>query len=361
MKKTLFIDRDGTLILEPPTDFQVDTLEKLTFYPGVITVMAKIAKLGYELVMVTNQDGMGTESFPEPQFRKVHDKMLELFRNEGVIFAEQFIDSSFQWENRPTRKPGTAMLTEYLKDCDTINSYVIGDRLTDVELAKNIGAGAILLSDIKNDGCALTTTSWNEIYTFLRLGAREVTIERKTSETDIFLRLDLDGNCENKIETEIKFLNHMLSQIIHHSPLSMTLIAKGDTEVDEHHTVEDIAIVLGEAIRKALGGKQGINRYGFMLPMDECDATVVLDLGGRIDFRWDVSFKREKIGDMPAEMFEHFFKSLAHGAHCNLHVTATGSNEHHKIEGIFKAFARALKMAIERNVEYKLPTSKGII
>lgn len=361
MKKTLFIDRDGTLILEPPTDFQVDTLEKLTFYPSVITAMTKIAKLGYELVMVTNQDGMGTESFPEADFRKVHDKMLEVLRNEGVIFAQQFIDDSFEWENRPTRKPGTAMLTEYLKDCDAANSYVIGDRLTDVELAKNIGAKAILLSDIKNSDCALTTTSWDEIYTFLRLGAREVTVERKTSETDIFLRLDLDGNCENRIETDLKFLNHMLEQIVHHSPISMTLIAKGDTEVDEHHTAEDIAIVVGEAIRKSLGNKQGISRYGFTLPMDECDATVVLDLGGRIDFRWDAVFKREKIGDMPTEMFPHFFKSLAHSAQCNLHITATGKNEHHKIEGIFKAFARALKMAIERNAEYKLPTSKGII
>lgn len=361
MKKTLFIDRDGTLILEPPINFQVDSLEKLTFYPGVITALSKIAKLDYELVLVTNQDGLGTDSFPEAYFWKVHNKMVELFENEGIIFKEQFIDRSFEWENKPTRKPSTGMLTEYCKDCDLAASFVIGDRLTDVQLAKNLGAKAIWLSSVKNSECALTTTSWNEIYTFLRLGERQATVERRTNETNVLLTLDLDGNCETKIETGLNFFNHMLSQIVHHSSISMTLIAKGDTEVDEHHTVEDVAIVMGEAIRKALGNKQGSNRYGFTLPMDECDATVVMDLGGRIDFRWEATFARERIGDMPTELFEHFFKSLAHSAMCNLHITAIGTNEHHKIEGIFKAFARALKMAIERNPEWKLPTSKGVI
>lgn len=361
MKRTLFIDRDGTLIMEPPTDFQVDSLEKLSFYPGVITALSKIAKLDYELVLVTNQDGLGTDSFPEVDFWKVHNKMLELLENEGIVFTEQFIDRSFEWENKPTRKPSTGMLTDYCKSCDLSASFVIGDRLTDVQLAKNLGAGAIWLSTEKNGECALTTTSWDAIYTFLRLGGRQVTMKRKTNETDVSLTLDLDGQCENRIETGLHFFDHMLSQIVHHSPISMVLTAKGDTEVDEHHTVEDVAIVLGEAIRKALGNKQGLSRYGFTLPMDECDATVVIDLGGRIDFRWEATFTREKIGDLPTELFEHFFKSLAHGARCNLHITATGSNEHHKIEGIFKAFARALKMAIERDPKWKLPTSKGIL
>lgn len=374
-KKVLFIDRDGTLIVEPPVDFQVDSLEKLAFCPKAIGAMSRIAGLGFELAMVTNQDGLGTASFPEETFWGAHNKMLDTLAGEGVVFDKMFIDRSFPEENLPTRKPGTAMLTEYIGNpaYDLAGSFVIGDRVTDMQLAGNLGAKGILYAPkeagvqlLREAGltevCALITDDWNEIYAFLRLGDRRVTVCRRTGETDVRLTLDLDGEGTNSISTGLGFFDHMLDQLTHHSPVSMELTAKGDLQVDEHHTVEDVAIVLGEAIRKALGNKLGIGRYGFALPMDECDAAVVIDFGGRIDFRWEVEFRREKIGDMPTELFEHFFKSLAQAAQCNLHVKAEGTNEHHKIEGVFKAFARALKMAVERNAfQYKLPSSKGVL
>lgn len=373
-KRVLFIDRDGTLIVEPPVDFQVDSFDKLDYYPGVFTAMSGIARLDYELVMVTNQDGLGTKSFPENTFWPIQDRVIKTFEGEGVKFDAVHIDRSFPAENKPTRKPGTAMLTQYMDGSyDLAGSYVIGDRVTDIILARNLGAKGILLQPeesgkdmIEGTGleevCVLITDKWPEIYSFLRFGDRVATVERKTRETDIKLTLDLDGRGENKISTGLNFFDHMLEQIVHHAGVSIALEAKGDLHVDEHHTVEDVAIVLGEAIYKALGSKLGIERYGFSLPMDECDATVLLDFGGRIDFQWNVEFHREKVGDMATEMFRHFFKSLCEAARCNLHITASGDNEHHKIEGIFKAFARAVKMAIARNpLSEAVPSSKGTI
>ena len=375
MKKVLFIDRDGTLIQEPPVDYQVDSLEKLAFIPGAIGAMSRIAGLGFELAMVTNQDGLGTDSFPEHAFWPAHDKMLQTLAGEGVCFTGMHIDPSFEHEKSPNRKPGTGLLTGYFdeKFYDLKQSFVIGDRITDVLLAQNLGAKGILfqplapgrqmVADVGLESVtALITDDWDEIYAFLRCGDRRATIARKTRETDIALTLDLDGQGETRISTGLCFFDHMLEQIVHHAGVSIDLAVKGDLQVDEHHTVEDTAIVLGQAFYQALGSKLGIERYGFALPMDECDALVTLDFGGRIDFLWEVEFQREKVGDVPTEMFRHFFKSFCEAAQCNLHITATGGNEHHKIEGVFKAFARAVKMAVHRNANrLQLPSSKGTL
>ncbi len=375
MKRLLVIDRDGTLIVEPPVDFQVDSLKKLAFVPGAITAMSRIATLDFELVLASNQDGLGTASFPEETFWPAHNLMLKTLEGEGVHFDAQLIDPSLPSEGAPTRKPGTGMFTRYLNnpEYDLNASYVIGDRLTDLQLARNLGARGILLADPETgrqqvaeagleDTVALVTDSWDRIWQLLRAGERTACIERKTSETDIRLQLDLDGGGRSSIDSGLKFFDHMLSQIVHHAGVSLQLHVRGDLEVDEHHTIEDVAIVLGEAFYKALGSKLGIERYGYSLPMDECDATVTLDFGGRIDFRWEATFHRERVGDVPTEMFRHFFKSFAEAARCNLHITATGENEHHKIEGIFKAFSRAIRMAIARNsLHFELPSSKGML
>ncbi len=374
MKKVLFIDRDGTIIAEPPSDFQVDSLEKLEFIPGAIGALSRIAGLDYELAMVTNQDGLGTDSFPEKTFWPAQNKMMRTLEGEGVRFDAVFIDPSLPGEKKPTRKPGTAMLTGYMDGSyDLSQSVVIGDRITDIRLAENLGARGILfqphgkgaaMADEEGlrERCALITDDWNEIFAFLRCGDRVATVERKTRETDIRLTLDLDGQGPGRVSTGLSFFDHMLDQIIHHAGVSLDLTVTGDLHVDEHHTVEDTAIALGEAIYRALGSKLGIERYGYALPMDESEATVLLDFGGRIDFVWEVEFRREKVGDVPTEMFRHFFKSLSESARCNLHIRASGDNEHHKIEGIFKAFARALRMALARNpMKLTLPSSKGTL
>lgn len=374
MKKVLFIDRDGTLIEEPPVDYQVDSFEKLAFVPKAITSMNRIASLDYELVMATNQDGLGTDSFPEETFWPAHNLMLKTLEGEGIRFDDILIDRSMPADNAPTRKPRTGMFGKYLNgEYDMANSFVIGDRPTDIELARNLGAKGILLQPTESgrallaergvlDSCVLITDDWDRIWQFLRAGARTAEIHRKTRETDIRVVLDLDGSGVSHIDTGLKFFDHMLEQIVHHAGVSLVVEAKGDLEVDEHHTIEDTAIVLGEAVFRALGSKLGIERYGYCLPMDECKAVVLLDFGGRIDFQWDVEFHRERIGDVPTEMFRHFFKSFAEAAHCNLHIAANGENEHHKIEGVFKAFSRALRMAIARNsFKFELPSSKGVL
>ena len=368
MKKVLFIDRDGTLILEPPEDFQVDSLEKLEFYPGVFRYLSQIAELGYELVMVTNQDGLGTDAFPEKDFWPVQNKMLKSLENEGILFSDILIDHSFPEENAPTRKPHTGLLTKYLRgDYDMKNSFVIGDRLTDMELAKNLGCKGILLAgkDQPGFGAAtqvLQTTSWKEVYRFLKLKNRSVTVNRKTKETDIRLTLNLDGDGKADIQTGIGFFDHMLEQISRHGGMDISLKVEGDLEVDEHHTIEDTALVLGQAVKQALGDKKGISRYGFYVPMDDSLAQVALDFGGRNWLMWEAEFKREKIGEMPTEMFFHFFKSFSDAAGCNLNIKASGTNEHHKIEAIFKAFARAMRMAVQRDADSNvLPSTKGIL
>lgn len=374
MKRALFVDRDGTIIVEPPVDYQVDSLEKLEFVPGAISALKSIAELDFELVMATNQDGLGTASFPEDTFHPAHNKMLKTLVGEGVVFANQLIDRSFPEDNAPTRKPRTGMFGKYLSgEYDLANSYVVGDRLTDVELAWNLGAKAILLQP-KEAGeqmlqgkeyaacCVLVSDNWWDVAELLRRTERRAEVVRSTRETDIRIALDLDGVGESKIDTGLKFFDHMLDQIPHHSGVSLEVSCKGDLEVDEHHTMEDVAIALGEAIRSALGSKRGIDRYGFVLPMDECQAMVLLDFGGRADFVWSVPFTRERVGDVPTEMFKHFFKSLCVAMQCNLHIEAKGENNHHLIEGVFKAFARALKMAIRRDVfSYELPSSKGVL
>lgn len=374
MKRALFVDRDGTIIVEPPVDYQVDSLEKLEFVPGVISALKSIAELDFELVMATNQDGLGTVSFPEDTFHPAHNKMLKTLVGEGVVFADQLIDRSFPEDNAPTRKPRTGMFGKYLSgEYDLANSYVVGDRLTDVELAWNLGAKAILLQP-KEAGeqmlqgkeyaacCVLVSDNWWDVAELLRRTERRAEVVRSTRETDIRITLDLDGVGESKIDTGLKFFDHMLDQIPHHSGVSLEVSCKGDLEVDEHHTMEDVAIALGEAIRTALGSKRGIDRYGFVLPMDECQAMVLLDFGGRADFVWSVPFTRERVGDVPTEMFKHFFKSMCVAMQCNLHIEANGENNHHLIEGVFKAFARALKMAIRRDVfSYELPSSKGVL
>jgi imidazoleglycerol-phosphate dehydratase/histidinol-phosphatase len=377
MKKILFIDRDGTLNIEP-ADEQVDSFEKLVFYPQAIYYLAKIAKeLAFDMVMVTNQDGLGTSSNPEENFWPVHNFMIDTFANEGVVFSEVVIDRTFAKDNAPTRKPNTGLLTKYLGEgYDLANSFVIGDRLNDVILAKNLGAKAIFLRqndalgssegmaklEELTDVIALETKSWEDIYTFLRAGARKIFHQRKTNETAITIDLDLDGTGLATIQTGLNFFDHMLDQIARHGGMDLKVIAKGDLHIDEHHTIEDTGIALGEAFAKALGGKLGIERYGFCLPMDDCLAQVAIDFGGRNWLVWDATFKREKVGDMPTEMFYHFFKSFSDAAKCNLNIKAEGDNEHHKIEAIFKAFAKAIKMAIKRDAEKMvLPSTKGLL
>jgi imidazoleglycerol-phosphate dehydratase / histidinol-phosphatase len=360
MKKVLFIDRDGTIIVEPE-DEQVDSFEKLIFLPGAISGLSKIAKeTDFELVIVTNQDGLGTASFPEDSFWPVHNKMLQILKGEGIVFTEIFIDRTQPSEKAPTRKPGTAMLVKYLaKGFDLGSSFVIGDRLTDIELAKNLGCKAILISSEYSSDAVLCTTDWSDISKYLKQIPRIGKVERKTSETDITIELNLDGSGKSTINTGIGFFDHMLEQIARHGNLDLIINVKGDLEIDEHHTVEDVAIAFGEAMQKALGGKKGIERYSFVLPMDDCLAQVALDFGGRPWLIWEVEFRREKIGEMPAELFFHFYKSFSDNAKCNLNIKAEGQNEHHKIEAVFKAFAKAVKMAVKQTDNFNLPTTKG--
>jgi imidazoleglycerol-phosphate dehydratase/histidinol-phosphatase len=377
MKKVLFIDRDGTIVIEP-ADFQLDSLNKLEFYPKAFQYLAKIAnELDYELAMVTNQDGLGTASFPEDTFWPTQNFILRAFENEGILFDDIFIDRSFPEDNAPTRKPRTGMLTKYIDNpnYDLANSFVLGDRITDVALAKNLGAKAIFLKqqeglgsdEIKenedfSDVISLQTTDWKTIYEFLKLEARSASIERKTHETDIFIKLNLDGTGKSKIDTGIAFFDHMLDQIARHGQMDLEIIVKGDLEVDEHHTIEDTAIALGEVFAKALGNKLGIERYGFCLPMDDCLSQVAIDFGGRNWLVWETEFKREMVGKMPTEMFYHFFKSFSDGAKANINIKAEGNNEHHKIEAIFKAFAKAIKVAVKRDTEKMiLPSTKGML
>lgn len=362
MKKVLFIDRDGTLIIEPPGDFQVDSLEKLEFYPGVFQNLSRIAvEMDYELVMVTNQDGLGTESFPYEDFIKPQEKMLKSFENEGIIFSDILIDKSFEHENLPTRKPGTGMLSKYIYgNYDLENSYVIGDRVTDIQLAQNLGTKAIFINESFNENAALTTTDWSGIYRFLKQESRKAKVYRKTNETEIDIEIDLNGKGMSEISTGLHFFDHMLDQIARHGNLDLKIKVKGDLQVDEHHTIEDTGIALGEAFIKALGDKKGIERYGFLLPMDDCLAQAAIDFGGRPWIVWDVDFKREKIGDVPTEMFFHFFKSFTDSSKSNLNIKAEGSNEHHKIEAVFKAFAKAVKMAVNQSDNsFNLPSTKG--
>ena len=374
-KRALFIDRDGTLVIEPPVDYQLDSFEKLEFYPKVMRNLFFIRKqLDFEFVMVTNQDGLGTSSFPEDTFWPVHNLMLKTLAGEGVVFDDILIDRSFPEENSPNRKPRTGMLGKYLSDeYDLANSYVIGDRLTDMELARNLGAKGIWLHE-NDDSTAgilaghediqpvLVTNDWDQIAEFLFAGERCAELKRVTKETDIFVSLNLDGKGKTSISTGLGFFDHMLDQIGKHSGMDLTVQVKGDLNVDEHHTIEDTAIALGEALAKALGDKRGIERYGYTLPMDDCLCSVALDFGGRPWLVWDVEFHPEKIGDMPTEMFLHFFKSLSDAARMNLNIKAEGTNEHHKIEGIFKALARSIKMAVRRDIyHYNLPSTKGVI
>ena len=371
MKKVLFIDRDGTLVIEPPVDYQLDAYEKLEFYPKVFRNLGFIrSKLDFEFVMVTNQDGLGTSSFPEDTFWPVHNLVMKILENEGIVFDEVFIDRSFPEDNAPTRKPRTGMLGKYLNnpDYDLTGSFVIGDRYTDVELAKNLGCKAIYLQDNKSalvekgleEYCALATKDWDRIAEFLFAGERIAEVRRTTKETDIYVKVDLDGSGKCDITTGLGFFNHMLEQIGKHGGLDLTIRVKGDLEVDEHHTIEDTAIALGDCLARALGNKRGIERYGYCLPMDDCLCQVTLDFGGRAWLVWDAEFKREKIGEMPTEMFLHFFKSLSDAARMNLNIKAEGQNEHHKIEGIFKALARAIKMAVKRDIyHFEVPSSKG--
>ena len=375
MKRALFIDRDGTLVIEPPVDYQLDSLEKLVFYPKVFRNLYFIRKqLDFEFVMVTNQDGLGTDSFPEDTFWPAHDKMLKTLEGEGIRFDDILIDRSFPEENSPNRKPRTGMLGRYLSgEYDLANSYVIGDRLTDMQLAANLGAKVLwlrpdddearqLLTENTAISPVLITDDWDRITEYLFAGERRATIRRTTKETDIFVEVNLDGHGRTEISTGLGFFDHMLDQIGKHSGIDLTVRVKGDLEVDEHHTIEDTAIALGEALLKALGDKRGIERYGYCLPMDDCLCSVALDFGGRPWLVWDAAFHREKVGDMPTEMFLHFFKSLSDAARMNLNIKAEGTNEHHKIEGIFKALARSIKMAIRRDIyRYELPSTKGAL
>ena len=387
MKRVLFIDRDGTLIKEPPVTYQVDTLEQLEFLPGVLRNLYFISKnLDFELVMVTNQDGLGTPVYPQENFDAVQGKMLQIFESEGIHFDAIFIDKTFEADNAPTRKPRTGMLTSYMNnpDYDLAHSYVIGDRLSDVQLAQNLGAQAILIAPTfdalaaPSEDASLASASaasgfelpenctqvasWDAISDFLFAGGRKARIHRVSKETDVLVEIDLNGSGKTHIDTGLKFFDHMLDQIGRHSLSNLTIITKGDLQVDEHHTIEDTAIALGEALLQALGNKRGIDRYGYMLPMDDCLCSLALDFGGRSWLVWEVDFKREYVGDMPTEMFLHFFKSLSDAARMNLNVKAEGQNEHHKAEAIFKAFALALKMAVRRDIyRYELPSTKGLL
>lgn len=378
-KKVLFIDRDGTLINEAPPTYQVDSFDKLEFYPGMFTWMNRIAtELDFELVMVTNQDGLGTASYPENTFWPIQQFVLKSLENEDIIFSNIHIDRTFPADNAPTRKPNTGMLTMYLDNgqYDIAGSYVIGDRITDVQLAKNLGCKAVWLNNDAHLGAAelsdslselqsviaLETTNWKAVYEFLKLGQRTIQHERNTNETKISLSLNLDGNGTANIDTGLHFFNHMLEQLSRHSGIDMTLKVNGDLHIDEHHTIEDTGIALGEAFALALGNKKGIERYGFTLPMDDCLAQVAIDFGGRNWLVWDADFRREKVGDMPTEMFFHFFKSFSDAAKCNLNIKAEGGNEHHKIESIFKAWAKAIKAAVKRDANnQQLPSTKGIL
>ena len=380
LQKVLFIDRDGTIIKEP-ADEQIDSFEKLEFYPGVLPYLSRIAtELDYELVMVTNQDGLGTASYPEDTFWPVQNFVIKTLENEGVKFANVYIDKTWPAENAPTRKPGTGMLTQYFdtEKYDLKGSFTIGDRKNDVLLGHNLGAKAIWLNDHSNLGShefsgkaeedaikstvALETTDWKKIYEFLKLGERVIEHRRATKETDIYIKINLDGQGESKVSTGIHFFDHMLDQIARHGSIELEVIAKGDLHIDEHHTIEDTGIALGEVFALALGNKKGIERYGFCLPMDDCLAQVAIDFGGRNWIVWDAVFIREKIGEMPTEMFYHFFKSFSDAAKCNLNIKAEGQNEHHKIEAIFKAFAKAIKMAVKRDVNNMvLPSTKGLL
>jgi len=373
MKKALFIDRDGTLIVEPLVTFQIDNLEQLEFLPNVIRNLYKIkTNLDFDLVMVSNQDGLGTAAYPEDHFNQVQRKILKTLANEGVVFDDVLIDRSTAEQKLPTRKPGTAMLSKYMKNYDMANSYVIGDRISDIELAKNLGSIGILIGkeDLRKElifkglekYCALLTADWDEIYKFVALPLRSVQIKRKTKETDITVVINLDGNGYTNISTGLGFFDHMLEQIGRHAGLDLTVEVKGDLKVDEHHTIEDTGIALGEAIHLAMGRKLGMNRYGFCLPMDDCLAQVALDFSGRSWLVWNTSFKREKVGDVPTEMFFHFFKSFSEAAKCNLNIKADGDNEHHKIEAIFKAVAKSIKMAVIRDEnQLVLPSTKGVL
>lgn len=367
-QKILFIDRDGTLIQEPPITLQVDRLEQLIFLPGVIRNLYKITQeLDYKLIMVTNQDGLGTASYPQENFDTVQSKMIELLRNEGIVFDAIHIDTSFEQENKPTRKPATGMLSGYLsKEYDLQHSYVIGDRNTDVLLAENLGAQSIFIRNRKvpaiSGSLALIADAWDDIYLFLKRKNRLVNYTRTTSETNISIQLNPDGEGRYKITTGLHFFDHMLEQLAKHSAIDLEIRADGDLQIDEHHTIEDTAIALGEALALALGNKKGIERYGFSLPMDDCLAQVTLDLGGRNWIEWQAVFNREKIGDMPAEMFFHFFKSFSDAAKCNLNIKAEGINEHHKIEAIFKALGRCLKQAVKINDAVNtIPSTKGVL
>ncbi len=364
MKKALFIDRDGTILVEPKTDFQVDSFEKFEFVPKVIRNLYKIfTEHDYELVLVTNQDGLGTDSYPEDTFWPYQNKMLEILKGEGIEFADILIDRSFEHEGLETRKPGIGMMKKYLAgEYDLANSYVIGDRMTDVQLAKNLGAKAIFIGDTPAEGAALSTNDWDEIYTFLKLPERRASIRRQTSETDIAIDLNLDGTGQMDISTGLGFFDHMLEQLAKHGKLDLRIQVKGDLHIDEHHTIEDTGLALGEAFLAALGDKKGINRYGFLLPMDDVLAQVALDFSGRPWTVWEAEFKREKVGDMPTEMFFHFFKSFSDTAKCNLNIKAEGENEHHKIEAIFKAFAKAVQVAVKRNPQDNtIPSTKGTL
>ena len=374
----MFIDRDGTLIKEAPPTYQIDSFEKLEFYPDMFTWMKKIAtELNYELVMVSNQDGLGTDSFPEKDFLAVHGFIMKSLENEGIHFDRILIDRTYPAQNASTRKPGTGLLTDYINGhYDLPNSFVIGDRITDVQLAKNLGTKAIWLNNDPHLGgteikdnlqllrevIALETTSWKAIYDYLKLGQRIITHERNTRETKIKIQLNLDGTGKSNISTGLNFFDHMLDQLGRHSGVDLDIKTEGDLHIDEHHSIEDTAIALGEIFALALGNKKGIERYGFILPMDDALARVAIDFGGRSWLVWDAEFKREKVGDMPTEMFYHFFKSFSDAARCNLNIQATGDNEHHKIVSIFKGLAKAIKMSIRRDPENdKLPTTKGIL
>lgn len=379
MKKVLFIDRDGTLINEAPPTYQLDSFDKLEFYPNMFTWMRRIAtELDFELVMVTNQDGLGTASFPEDTFWPVHNFVMKSLQNEAIIFSDVKIDTTFPKDNAPTRKPGTGMLTTYLNnpDYDIAGSFVIGDRITDIQLAKNLGCKGIWLNNDPNLGAAeitdavkelsstivLETTQWKKIYEYLKLGQRIIKSERNTNETKISIEINLDGTGKSSINTGLNFFNHMLDQLSRHSSIDLSITTSGDLHIDEHHTIEDTAIALGEVFKLALGNKKGIERYGFCLPMDDCLAQVAIDFGGRSWLVWDAAFKREKIGDVPTEMFYHFFKSFSDAAKSNLNIKVEGENEHHKIESIFKALAKSIKMAVARNVDnMQLPSTKGVL